>query len=129
MKNVKPKVNLDKDEKSAIHAVKALVFEMYASSGNFQIAFKEAEEARGLNSDNTEWINIWLNIKGLMNRDYNNFARYNDEELTAAEILYNSSGNYWHLLKAGSVFVSAFKTTDDIKKRNKYFEIASRSIL
>lgn len=73
MKNVKLVSELNDLEKRAIHAIKILVFMKYPPVSKC-IVFKEADAVYTLNSDDAEWIHIWLTAKGRMNKEYNHFA-------------------------------------------------------
>lgn len=124
MKNIKPISELSDIEKSALHAVKALIFMKYPSLSK-RIAFEEAEKALKLNSTEPEWMHIWLLAKGPFNREYNNFAKPDVNETKVAEDLYNLSQTYWHLMSVGNVFIKLSKRTT-IKEHDKYFELASQ---
>lgn len=129
MKNVKPKSEFTNIEKSAIHAVKSLVFMKYPSLSKY-IAFEEAQTARLLNSTDTEWMHIWLKAKGRINRDYNNFSLPDNEELETAEYLCKMSKSFRHLLNVSDIFAKGFKGTNvnDEDKRNKYFKLSSNAL-
>lgn len=78
MKDVKLQSQLNDCEKSAIHAVKSLIFMEYPSLSK-HIAFNEADEAYKLNSSDAEWIHIWLtswiHIWLTVNKEDNNFTK------------------------------------------------------
>lgn len=127
MNNVKPISELNDIEKSAIHAVKSLIFIKYPSISKF-IAFREADKALELNPTEPEWMHIWLLAKGPYNREYNNFAKPDLKERKVAEDLYNLSHSYWHLMSVGDVFIKVSLQFTSKEEHDKYFELAFKSM-
>ncbi|VVC43924.1 Hypothetical protein CINCED_3A023412 [Cinara cedri] len=86
--NIKPAIEFNQEEKSAVCAIKAYVFMKNPPKGNF-IGLKFANEARKLNPTEPEWICIWLLVKGRVRR-YNviKFSKQPDTcEIDAVEQL------------------------------------------
>lgn len=128
MKNIKPKAELNNIEKSALHAVKALVFISYPSKSK-HISFEEAVIACKLNPNEAEWLHIWLRAKGILNREYNNYANPDYEELKMAEKLFNISTNIWHLFKVTDIFRKMSENCYCGFESDTYFNLASEALL
>lgn len=131
MKNIKPISEMNDQEKSAIHAVKALVFFKYPSKSK-RISFQEANNAFLLHPTNTEYLNIWLIAKGRINREYNNYAKPDEDELEKAKNLYDTSKNFYHLYHVSDIFIKVSKyyrhNKLDKNKMIKYFKLSSEAI-
>lgn len=129
MKNIKLKSELNVQEKSAVYAVKALVYLKYPSKSK-HISFQEADKAYLLYPTNVEYLNIWLITKGRRNREYNNYAKPDKKEVEIAEYLYNVSKSFWHLYHASDIFIKISKhdKTWNKNKMNKYFNLSSEAI-
>lgn len=128
MKKLKLKSELSDIEKSAIHAVKALIFKEYPSLSK-HITFKEATEAYKLNSNDAEWMHIWLIAKGPFNREFNNFEEPDDNELKIAEHLLSISKSFWHLISVCDVFFKVYKHTNNTTKKEKYLDLTLKNML
>lgn len=127
MKNVKLQSKLNDVEKSAIHAVKALIFMKYPSLSK-NIAFLEADQAYKLNSIDAEWMRIWLTAKDSFSIEYNSFEIHDNNELKIAEHLLSTSKSFWNLIAVSDVFSKVYKYTNDEQKKEKYFDLTFKNM-
>lgn len=127
MENVKLQSELNDVEKSATHAVKALIFMKYPFLSK-NIAFLEADQAYRLNSTEPEWMQIWLTAKGLFNREYNIFEIHDDNELKIAENVLRISKSFWNLIAVSDVFLKVYEYTNDEQKKEKYFNLTFKNM-
>lgn len=119
--------NLNRAEKAAICAVKALVFMEYPPKGN-DIALQFAEQARNLHSTEPEWITIWLKAKGRVRRFYSQYQMPDDDEIDAAEILSTAKTKPRLLIRASKLYMEvAFihKVNRNHQESKKFYKLSS----
>lgn len=123
--------NLNRAEKAAICAIKALVFMEYPPKGN-DIALKFAEQARNLHSTEPEWIIIWLKAKGRVRRFYSSYKMPDDGEIDAAEILCTAKTKPRLLIRASKLYMEvAFihKLNKNHQESKKFYKLSSDLVL
>lgn len=128
LKNIKPSSNFNKVERSAVCAIKSIVFLEYPPGGN-QIALELVECARSLNYTEVKWISIWLKAKGRKRRFDRALNLPSREELEAANKL-SSYENAYLLLRASDVYKDAgfiLKISNlraNISESNNYYKLS-----
>lgn len=128
MKNVKPKSEFSCIEQSAIHGIKSLIFKKYPSKAKL-IAFNEADKAIELNSDDVQWLCIWLLAKNPLNREYNISPELYKQDIRVAKDLYKQSKTFCHVMLATDVFIHVAKQFGGLHKINKFTDLSFKAIM
>ncbi|XP_050540163.1 uncharacterized protein LOC126904874 [Daktulosphaira vitifoliae] len=126
---IKQKSAMNKLEQSTLCAIKSIVFVEYPPKGN-DISLDFALEAKTLNSEEPEWLNIWLKAKGRVRRFYSLFEMPDKDEFLAANIL-SSQKNPRCLIQATNVYMEAAKYQKRQRNRvetKKLYTISSELI-
>lgn len=96
--------SLNRAEIAAISAVKARIFMLYAPMGNC-IALKFADQARNIQTDETEWKLVWLKAKGRVRRYYNKIQMPGEDEINAVKMLSLTQSKPWFLIQASKMYM------------------------